>query len=97
MIKWLVAFFAVVIFYCLGSAGYALVRARDGVVIQRSLGWRVVVSIVLFLFILLSYYAGWLHPRPAKFMLKLELAQQQLAQNPHQTISREEQHGGASS
>jgi hypothetical protein len=96
LIRWVVALFAVGIVYCLGSAAYALVRTRDGSALMlRSLSWRIAASVALFLLILLSYYAGWIHPRPAKFLLKLETAQQSLVQAHSHAADRENHHGSA--
>lgn len=79
LVRIMVALFALGILYCLGSAAYSLVGAKDrSVRFFRALSWRMAASIVLFLLILLCYSLGWIHPRPAKFLLKLESAQHQL-------------------
>ena len=76
MIRILVVFFVFGIFYCLASAGYRLIRAKgSAATMLRPLAWRVIASVVLFFLILLFYSLGWLHPHPAKFLLKLEAAQ----------------------
>lgn len=59
------ALLAIVI--ALGVAGRAMLQdGRDGKVksnrMVKALAWRVGLSIALFLFILLSYKLGWIHP-----------------------------------
>ena len=73
----IVAILAAVIIYCLGSAAYYLIsgRKQPGLML-RALTWRIAISIALFCFILVAYSLGWIKPHPAKFLLKLEKAQQ---------------------
>ena len=90
IIRWVVALFAVGIMYCLGSAAYCLVRTKNGsAAMLRALTWRITTSVVLFLLILLFYSLGWIHPHPAKFLMKLEAAQKYA-----QTVDKESYHGG---
>lgn len=52
-----------VILYCLGSALYFLVK--DGISSRKlaiALTWRIVLSLCLFAFIMLSYLLGWAVP-----------------------------------
>lgn len=61
------AFALLAIVMALGLAGRALLQdGRDGKPksnrMVHALAWRVGLSIALFLFILLSYKMGWIHP-----------------------------------
>jgi hypothetical protein len=83
-VRILVVFFVFGILFCLASAAYRLLKAKGSSTnLLRPLAWRVIASVVLFFLILLFYSLGWLNPHPAKFLLKLEAAQQK-----HNQISR---------
>jgi len=61
--KLVVVLFLVIILYSLGSGLYYLVKnteETDRVV--KALTWRIALSIVLFVLILLAYSFGWISP-----------------------------------
>jgi hypothetical protein len=59
--KWIIAFGFVLIIGSLGSALFFLMRDKGQTRnTARALGFRVGFSVALFLFILLSYQAGWI-------------------------------------
>lgn len=61
--KVIIIAFLLFIFYALGSALYFLVRDKgDSTRIVKALTWRIVLSIILFLFIMLAYMLGWIEP-----------------------------------
>ena len=65
--KWIVLVAFIGILGALGSAGVAMLRdGRDGKPksdrMLHALALRVALSIALFLFILVSYKLGWIHP-----------------------------------
>jgi len=68
--KILIALAFVAILGALGSAGWFMLRKRDtsqdedptGKRMANALAWRIGLSVALFLFILLSYLLGWIHP-----------------------------------
>lgn len=66
--KAFIVVFLVAIIAAMAFAGRAMLRdGRDGAPktnrMVRALAWRVGLSIALFLFILLSYKLGWIHPK----------------------------------
>ena len=65
--KFLIAFAFVGILGALGLAGIFMLRdGRDGKPktgnMMRALAWRVGLSVLLFAFILFSYWVGWIRP-----------------------------------
>jgi len=64
--KLIIAFALVGIIGALAAAGFFMLRngsrEKRGANMARALAVRVGVSIALFLFILLSYQLGWIHP-----------------------------------
>lgn len=51
------------ILYCLGSGLFFLLRqGQDSRGMVKALTWRIVLSLLLFGFLFLSYYLGWAHP-----------------------------------
>lgn len=51
------------IFFALGSALYYLVKDRDNSDrIVKALTWRIGLSIVLFIFLMLAFAMGWITP-----------------------------------
>ena len=63
MFKVIVLIVLAVIFYCLGSGLYYLVREGMGSrKLAIALTWRIVLSLCLFAFILLAYFVGWITP-----------------------------------
>ena len=58
----IVFLFMLVIIYCLGSAAYFLVRTSDETQLAKALTWRIVISLLLFGLLILSFYMGWVTP-----------------------------------
>lgn len=89
-----VGLFFLFILYCLGSGVYYLLHSKDhGTSLVRALSWRIGLSLVLFLFILLAYWVGWLQPHSALFLQKLEAAREQQAASVIQPQHKEVGHG----
>lgn len=63
-IKILVLVVLAVILYCLGSGLYHLARQTnsDKRKLVVALTWRIILSVCLFLFLLVAYFLGWIHP-----------------------------------
>jgi Protein of unknown function (DUF2909) len=62
--KIFVAVVLIVILGCLGFAAVALVKTKEGEPskVLTALTWRIGLSVCLFLFILFSYWMGWISP-----------------------------------
>lgn len=62
--KLLVALVFIAILFALGSAMIQLLKPdrQDNKAMAKSLTWRIGLSIVLFLFLLLAYQFGWITP-----------------------------------
>ena len=65
--KLLIVIAFVAILFALGAAGRAMLQdGREGQVksnrMVRALTWRIGISVAPFLFILLGYKLGWIHP-----------------------------------
>lgn len=53
------------ILFSLGSALYFLVHDRnDSKRLVKALTWRVGLSLVLFVFLIIAFYMGWISPHP---------------------------------
>lgn len=64
--KYLILLFFIFIVYSLGSALYYMMKDGDGSTrMVKALTMRVGLSIVLFLFVLFSFWMGWLTPTGA--------------------------------
>lgn len=63
LLKIIVAALLIVIFYCLGSGLWYLVRGETGTVkVAKALTWRIFLSCVLFVFLIVAYTLGWIAP-----------------------------------
>ena len=63
LLKIVVVALLVIIFYCLGSAVVYLVRdGASPVNMAKALTWRIILSLVLFLVLILSFSLGWVQP-----------------------------------
>lgn len=63
IIKVIIVLFFISIFFSLGSALYFLVRDKgDSTRIVKALTWRIGLSFVLFLLLMLAYMMGWIKP-----------------------------------
>lgn len=52
-----------VILYCLFSAGYFMLsRNRSPEAMAKALTWRIALSVILFAFLILGFYLGWIKP-----------------------------------
>lgn len=61
--KAIIIIFLLFIFYALGSALYFLMRDRgDSTRIVKALTWRIGLSVVLFVFLMIAFAMGWLAP-----------------------------------
>lgn len=63
LLKIIIVALLFIIFYCLGSAVVYLVRGdASSANMAKALTWRITLSLVLFLFLMLSFVLGWVHP-----------------------------------
>lgn len=65
LIKSIIILFLLVIFFSLGSALYFLVKDKgrsDRTV--KALTWRITLSLILFIFLLIAFACGWITPHP---------------------------------
>jgi hypothetical protein len=66
--KWLIVLALVLVLATLGSAGVLMLRRKSGTNkdLDKRMAWaltaRVAVSVAIFLFVLLAYLLGWIHP-----------------------------------
>lgn len=66
--KWLIVLALVLVLAALGSAGVLMLRHKSGANkdLDKRMAWaltaRVAVSVAIFLFVLLAYLLGWIHP-----------------------------------
>ena len=62
--KVIIILFLLSIFYSLGSALYFLIRHTkgDSTRVVKALTWRICLSLVLFLFLMLAFAMGWVTP-----------------------------------
>lgn len=74
--KVVIVLFLVAILFCLGSAAYYLTsRNKDPVKMARALTARIVLSLVLFIFLMLGFMTGII--KPHQFQLFVPAAQVQ--------------------
>lgn len=65
VLKVIVIALLIVILYCLGSGMYYLVRPGNfNTQVVRALTWRISLSILLFVLLLVSHWMGWITPHP---------------------------------
>ncbi len=63
MTKILVLFVMIIILVALGSGLFFLVRDEgNSMRTVKALTWRIILSLLLFLFLLISFHFGWLKP-----------------------------------
>ena len=61
--KIIILLFVLVIFYCLGSALFFLIReGADSTRMAKALTWRVILSVSVFVLLMIAYALGWVHP-----------------------------------
>ena len=65
MVKAVVVIGLLLIIYCLGSGAYFLVRDQQQSRMVKALTWRVLLSLLLFIFLFVAHWMGWLHPHAA--------------------------------
>ncbi|VAW82883.1 hypothetical protein MNBD_GAMMA12-1895 [hydrothermal vent metagenome] len=91
MVKMIIvlAFFAIV--FSLGSAMFHLVSNKKGDPdkikadsnnLFKSLAWRIGLSVSLFLFLIISYFAGWVKPEGSLIKIMEHNATQSTTQRP---------------
>jgi len=66
ILKVIIILFLISIFYALGSALYFLIKDTkgDSMRIVKALTWRISLSFVLFVFLMIAYALGWITPHP---------------------------------
>lgn len=54
----------IVILYCLGSALVFMLKGKKSETqMAKALTWRVALSLLVFIILMIGFYMGWLHPR----------------------------------
>lgn len=65
LIKTIVLIFFAFIFFSLGSALYFLVRDKsESTRVVKALTWRITLSFILFIFLIIAFALGWISPHP---------------------------------
>jgi hypothetical protein len=65
LIKIIVAFLVLIIFYCLGSSlFFMLSEKKSDKSMVKALTWRVILSLSVFILLMLGYFFGLLNPHP---------------------------------
>jgi hypothetical protein len=65
LVKVIIVLFILSILFSLGSALYFLVTDRDkSTRIVKALTWRIGLTLVLFLLLMIAYALGWITPHP---------------------------------
>jgi hypothetical protein len=65
IIKGIIIFFLISIFFSLGSALYFLMNDKGSSVRQvKALTWRIALSCVLFILLIIAFALGWITPHP---------------------------------
>jgi hypothetical protein len=64
LVKAIIVLFLLVILYVLGSALYFLVRGKknDEMRFVKALAWRIGLSLLLFMLLLMGFWLGWITP-----------------------------------
>ena len=63
IVKIIIILFLLFIFYALGSALYFLVRDKaDSTRVVKALTWRIGLSILLFILLMVAFALGWIQP-----------------------------------
>lgn len=66
LLKILVLLLLGIILYCLGSGLFYLMREgnkdSDSIRMAKALTWRITLSVLLFAFLIFSYFMGWIVP-----------------------------------
>lgn len=54
------------IIYCLGSAIFFMLKGKQGSTsMAKALTWRISLSLLLFILLIVAYFLGWISPNPA--------------------------------
>lgn len=54
------------ILYCLGSAIFYMLGRKEGSRgMVKALTWRIALSLILFILLIVGYLLGWINPNPA--------------------------------
>lgn len=65
VIKTIIILFLLLIFFSLGSALYFLTRDKANSTREvKALTWRIALSCILFVFLLIAFMLGWISPHP---------------------------------
>lgn len=65
IIKGIIILFLILIFFSLGSALYFLMQDKSSSVRQvKALTWRIALSCILFILLIIAFALGWISPHP---------------------------------
>ncbi len=65
IIKTIVILLLITVIYCLGSAVFYMLRDKGGSrSMAKALTWRISLSLILFILLILSFLMGWISPHP---------------------------------
>jgi len=63
LVRLIVLVVIVTILFCLGSGLFFLVKDRnESTRVVKALTWRIGLSVLLFIFLMLSFWMGWIKP-----------------------------------
>jgi len=63
MMKLIIGALFLVVLYCLGSAAYLMMKdSAHPERMAKALTWRISVSLLLFVLLIVGYYTGWIMP-----------------------------------
>lgn len=60
--KYIIYFLMVIVLYCLGSACFYMLKGQDAEKMARALTWRIGLSLLIFVFLMIGFVMGWLVP-----------------------------------
>ncbi len=72
LVKLFVIALLIIILYCLGSALFFMLKGKkDDKQMARALTWRVSLSLLVFLLLVISFMMGWIQPHDLSTPLNL--------------------------
>jgi TRAP-type C4-dicarboxylate transport system permease large subunit len=65
IMKIIIVLLLMTVIYCLGSAVFFMLRDKGGSrSMAKALTWRISLSLLLFLLLLIGFFLGWISPHP---------------------------------
>lgn len=60
--KYFIYLLMVIVLYCLGSACFYMLKGQDAEKMVKALTWRIGLSLLIFVILIIGYFMGWLVP-----------------------------------